>query len=500
MWNNRHTEKPAGATGSNDSASQNWGSAVRVTLIGENRQVETTFLVGLKDAWWTDYGSTGIRLLPAGEKEEKRTFFIVYYYKNLGPREGSFSLGPAGPFSDKKVEIKTDKGHIFSGHDFSAGQMPVLFGMGPQKRDVGGWQPKQTTKIEETGESALVFQIPRDEVPIELITSGAIDLDAKLPQFQFGFRRYTDLFGFLPANCDKVLPGLIEALSDKDGHVRTAAMEVLGTFGGAAKDAVPTIANVLLHDEYTDIRTVAAKTLGEIGPAAKDALFALRDPLRASQPMYGGAYTNALIAAAREAIARIDPNATSMPAPLSGASPQPKKADNTIAFGAPLEKKTDGNGTSGDGPKSPDVEIVAPRIAQGPEKPPAKSSDDDDPQPKGALSGTWQDSAGAQFRIDDDGKTATVEFIRGRGTPVETLSGKLSRRDGDPDSKSFAGTLEAVFRTEASKRHLVHVTGTIDDSGRLHIRCSDWPFFNNRGKFIGTNSKSETWSRLPPRF
>ena len=248
-----------GPAGSDDSASRNWGNPVRVEIVGENHEVQTTFLVGLKDAWWTDYGCSG----------DKKTFFVVYYYKNLGPREGSFSLGPNGPFSDKKVEIKTDKGHIFSGHDFSVG---LLFGLGSGTRDVGGWQPREIRKIDETGESALIFEVPRNEAPTELMTTGSIDLNVGLPQGDFGFRRYNAAFGFLPQKVEKAVPGLIGALQDKDGRVRMAAMEVLGTLGPAAKDAVPAITGVLLHDVGMDIRAAAAKTLGEIGPAAKEAI------------------------------------------------------------------------------------------------------------------------------------------------------------------------------------------------------------------------------------
>ena len=142
------------------STALHWGNPVSVNAGG------TTFLVGLKDAWWTDYGGAGPRQTSRGDNEERKTFLVVYYYKNLGPRERSFSLGQGGLGDGTIAEIKTDKGHIFSG--------------GPAyvcgTRDVGGWQPRGTTKVDETGESALVFNVPHDEIPTELITAGGLTL------------------------------------------------------------------------------------------------------------------------------------------------------------------------------------------------------------------------------------------------------------------------------------------------------------------------------------
>ena len=90
---------------------------------------------------------------------------------------------------------------------------------------------------------------------------------------------------------------------------------------------------------------------------------------------------------------------------------------------------------------------------------------DDEPGPAGPLSGTWQATAGATFRIDDDGQTATVRLIQANA--LQTFSGKLTRGGKGSNTKSLAGTLEAVFRPDAPKRHAIRVTATLDDQEPL---------------------------------
>ncbi len=475
-WHHRGvpTGEPHAAARGEDSASQNWGDPVRVGMMSENREVQTTFLVGLKDAWYTDYGSSGV-------SNGTKTFLLVYSYKNLGPREGRFSLGP-GLLSNDKAEIKTDKGHIFSGHEFSAGQMPGLFGTGPQRHDVGGWQPKETTKIEETGESALVFEAPHDEVPCELITSGSLALDVKLPQGPFAFRRYSQVFGFLPKEPEKAVPGLIELLGEKDQSLRNAALETLGGIGPAAKDAVPALVHVLQYDEWTDVRAKAAKTLGDMGPAAKEAILALRAPLGVSRPIYGGVYTNDLLVAAREAIVKIDPNGASVPPTPHVVTPS--RAGPQVSLPRPTQPELS---TPEQPPHKP---LKKPRTPRTPRvTPPA----DENPLPKGSLSGTWQNTVGGRFRIDDDGTTARVTLIS--SNVIRALSGELTRPDGDEDGKSLSGTFEAAFKIDAPKQYRIRVTATLDDSGQLQLQCADCPVWNKYGKKIGTRTQSETWTR-----
>ena len=47
--------------------------------------------------------------------------------------------------------------------------------------------------------------------------------------------------------------------------------------------------------------------------------------------------------------------------------------------------------------------------------------------PRGPLSGAWQASTGAQFRIDDDGKIVTIDLIA--SDALQRLTGRLVRRD-----------------------------------------------------------------------
>ena len=233
--------------------------------------------MGLKDAWYADCG-------PSAEDGGRKTFVVVYHYKNLGPREEREPLA----WGDVRKEIKTDKGHVFPGKSLPHFQQdlplfpghslpPALFARLETNRGVFWWE-KKARKIEETGELALAFAIPKDEVPTEVIAGGRIDLDLKLPQWQFGYRRWSP-FGFLPQRLDMAVPALTQALQYEDknfngsGRVldysmkhpfRQVALSTLATMGPVAKDAVPTIINVLLNDESRRTREAAAKTLARL--------------------------------------------------------------------------------------------------------------------------------------------------------------------------------------------------------------------------------------------
>ena len=239
-----------------------WGNPIRVSEeVGEGKG-STTFLVGLKDAWWTDYSSRGA-------KEEKKTFIVVYYFKNLGPREGYFLLD--------KVEIKTDKGHFFSNIGFFRNEDRL------NRLDGVGWWPDQSEnkiKIEQTIESPLVFEIPKDEIPTELVFSGRVQLDGKLPQRVFGFRRYDKSFGFMPESAEEAVPSLIDLLKAEkfepgqgklvpNTEIRLAAANALGEIGPLAKEAIPALKNVMDQESGNRFRgslyDVARKALAKIG-------------------------------------------------------------------------------------------------------------------------------------------------------------------------------------------------------------------------------------------
>jgi hypothetical protein len=104
-----------------------------------------------------------------------------------------------------------------------------------------------------------------------------------------------------------------------------------------------------------------------------------------------------------------------------------------------------------------------------------------------------QVSSGAQFRIVDDGKTLTISLIE--SNVLREFTGKLARHSEEEDSKSFTGTVNAVFRPDALKPHFVHVSAKIDDSDHLRLRCTDWPILNNAGRKMGTKVLNEMWTR-----
>ncbi len=207
--------KPNAAADGGGPESQDWSNPARVQIAGENREVRTTFLVGLKDAWYSGCQRSE-------EGVERNTLVVVYQYKNLGPRE---ELEPLA-WGDVRKEIKTDKGHIFPGGSL-CGSPQALFAM-PEGKRRAFWWPKATRKFEETGESALVFAIPKDEVPTEVVAAGRIcggriDLNLKLPQGPVGSRSYSKAFGFLPRTAEKAVPVFIEALQDHREDIRKAA-------------------------------------------------------------------------------------------------------------------------------------------------------------------------------------------------------------------------------------------------------------------------------------
>ena len=124
----------------------------------------------------------------------------------------------------------------------------------------------------------------------------------------------------------------------------------------------------------------------------------------------------------------------------------------------------------------------------GPIGPDAESA-----RPEESLSGTWQASTGARFRIDDDGEALTISLLE--SDLLSEFAGQLRRSNEQQSSRSFTGTLRAAFRQNGSKRNSIQATGTHDDFGRLHLRCAGWPTWNNRGKNIGTQVLNETWTR-----
>jgi HEAT repeat protein len=65
------------------------------------------------------------------------------------------------------------------------------------------------------------------------------------------------------------------ALKDADLHIRKAAVLALGDLGPDAREAVPSLCEVLRNDEEPTVRRRAAVALGEIG--AEEAIPALQE-------------------------------------------------------------------------------------------------------------------------------------------------------------------------------------------------------------------------------
>jgi len=120
------------------------------------------------------------------------------------------------------------------------------------------------------------------------------------------------------------------------------------------------------------------------------------------------------------------------------------------------------------------------------------AAENEKPATQGPLSGTWQASTGAQFRIDDDGKTITITLTS--SNTLREFSGRLTRRGEKPDSKYLDGKLDVVFGV-ASKRHAIRATGILDDSDHLRLRCSGWPVWDKRGRQLGDRVFNEVLTR-----
>ena len=93
------------------------------------------------------------------------------------------------------------------------------------------------------------------------------------------------------------VPALIGALKHEQQWVRWEVAEALGKIGPDAKDAVPALIDVFLHDKMNTPRRAAAEGLMGIGPSAKAAVPALIEKL--DDPAVGFEV--------RQALKKIDP-------------------------------------------------------------------------------------------------------------------------------------------------------------------------------------------------
>ena len=81
----------------------------------------------------------------------------------------------------------------------------------------------------------------------------------------------------------EALPGLIQALADRDSYVRAWSAQVIGEIGSEAANAVPALIQLLDNADDAS-RNSGCIALGKIGPAAKDALPFLVKALNDASP------------------------------------------------------------------------------------------------------------------------------------------------------------------------------------------------------------------------
>jgi HEAT repeat protein len=82
--------------------------------------------------------------------------------------------------------------------------------------------------------------------------------------------RYSAI-GFANAG-PRAFQALREALKSDQAKTRMAAVQSLGVIGEDAKDAVPDLVDIALHDQDVLVRIYAAASLGRIGPGASEAV------------------------------------------------------------------------------------------------------------------------------------------------------------------------------------------------------------------------------------
>ena len=109
------------------------------------------------------------------------------------------------------------------------------------------------------------------------------------------------------------------------------------------------------------------------------------------------------------------------------------------------------------------------------------------------LSGTWQSSLGAKFLLADDGMNVTITLISGDN--LKTFSGKLTRDNKDPTSKTLEGNLDVVFIIDAHKRYTIHVTAKLTDKNNLELHFINWPVLTAFQESTDTYSENEIWTR-----
>lgn len=115
--------------------------------------------------------------------------------------------------------------------------------------------------------------------PIRQELQRLIDLNAAerwLPE-HIAFRQLVDQFG------DRLIPGLVESVNDKDAEVRVLAISLLDVAGDAAKEAVPVLVRAVADDDQL-VRVAAAHCIAKFGPLAAAAVPSLLPWLQDDHP------------------------------------------------------------------------------------------------------------------------------------------------------------------------------------------------------------------------
>jgi len=98
------------------------------------------------------------------------------------------------------------------------------------------------------------------------------------------------------------------------------------------------------------------------------------------------------------------------------------------------------------------------------------------------LSGDWQGTDNAQFRITDDGKTVTIRLTADpKAKKLRELSGTLTIPTDAHQSGTYAGMVDVLFFANSQRRTL-RVTLWLRDANHLHLSCANWPEFDRNGR------------------
>jgi len=145
---------------------------------------------------------------------------------------------------------------------------------------------------------------------INLATAGDDKVDSLLKDLKDanpGTRAMAAMtLGKMGPNAKAAVPGLADAVVDRDLNVRYFAAEALKAVGPGAKAAVPALIKALNtfpggspalegpQRYYADTRSVAAEALGAIGPGAREAVPALKKALNDPDPNVSAVAAEAL--------------------------------------------------------------------------------------------------------------------------------------------------------------------------------------------------------------